>query len=265
MSEFPTTSLVDLSIQNIRLQSYLSHTNPQDYNIERGLFWEFKNGKAIYTDGGYNCILKGPGQNKFVDTIQEKIEKGKEVELLDVGCGTGRYLIDCKTQWTSRVRCSGITAHLYTRTYQNAPYETTKEALARLNIKIQLGDAQSLDKYYQPNQFDIITAVYVAQYLADPWALVESIHQVLKPDGIAFIHRFFHALTHDIGSGFSLSDSGRRSLFEYFTDNECYEVRNGSDLIYKKNNSKIESPLGYNLTSPASFGGNFRYQLLIDS
>lgn len=255
-------AVLDTDIQNIHQACFEYQAQGPTYNVERGLFGEFLNGIIIDAEGGYNYILRGPGKNTLIETITEKALGKNGADIIDIGCGAGRFLIDSVNNWPGSVRARGLTAFFYDKNYQINPKETTKEALARLSIEVKIGDAQRLTKYFSPEQFDIATAVYTAIYLVDPLALLTGIHSLLKFDGIGYIHRFFPFNEYDTHHGFSRVNPEDQAAFRaYFERDERFEIRNGFDLVYRKTKQDLKLPLTYKITTP-SLNNDFRYCFL---
>lgn len=247
--------------QNFLKRSFARQTRPQDYIVERGLFVECHDGVVINFEGGYNSILIGPGRQTLFGTIEEKIRLSGEVELLDVGCGTGRFLIDCASIWSGAIRCYGLTARHYSRAYRTSPPETTEDAIQRLGIDVRVGDAQRLADVYD-HQFDLITAVYVAQYLGDPWSLIKGVHQVLKLGGVAYINRFLPILQYNRQAVAGMSDREILDLYEYLKSDPRFEIRKGEDLVYQKLGSELNLPVAplYPVYDPNSLSDGIQYR-----
>lgn len=121
--------------------------------------------------------------------------------------------------------------------------ETTIEAIQRLGIDVKIGDAQRLADLYG-QQFDIITAVHVAQYLIDPWALVKGIHEILKVGGVVYIDSFLPAMMdYENKAVAGMSKEEERGLFDYLKSDRRFEVRGLSSLVYCKLDPKLNLPI----------------------
>lgn len=254
-------------IEAIQRQNFVDQSNPQDYTVERGLFAEYSNGVVIDTEGGYNFILTGPGSKSLVETIGEKVKSGGKARLLDVGCGTGRFLTDCASysDWSGLISCHGLTACLYNRIFRKVPFETTQEAIKRLGIEVKLGDAQKLASYYSPDQFDIVTAVKVSLYLADPWTLVKGIDYILKPGGVGYINYFFPILGRNNNTRLGLSNEELSALYTFFYKDKRFEIKCINDLVYKKTQAPLDIPIGYAapILETGDFPSRISYRFLI--
>lgn len=223
-------------------ESFAEQKREKDYIVDRGLFADYQNGRVIISDGGYNSILIGPGRQTLLETIKERIRRLGEIELLDVGCGTGRFLIDCASIWSGAIRCHGLTAYRYSRVYRTSPFETTEDAIRRLDIDVRVGDAQRLADVYE-QQFDLITAVRVAPYLGDPWSLIKGVHQVLKSGGVAYINRFLPIQQYNMQAVVGMSTQEVSDLYRYLGSDPRFEVRKVVDIVYQKLSPELNFPV----------------------
>lgn len=247
--------------------SFQSQCEPKDYIVERGLFVEYSNGVAIDL-GGYNFMVKGPGSKSLVETIDEKVQSVGQARLLDVGCGAGRFLTDCASRWSGLISLHGLTAYFYNRIFDKVSLETTQQAIDRLGIEVKRGDAQKLANHYSPNQFDIVTAVKVAPYLEDPWALVKGIDYVLKPGGVGYINHLFPLLSdpeYRNQTVAGLSDEELFALRLFFEEDGRFETRFGCNLVYKKTQDPLNIPIDYAvpILQTEDSSSRIRYRFLI--
>jgi len=119
------------------------------------------------------------GQTYGVSDLLEKAahQKDKPFSYLDIGMGDGAFLTEAAGLYPS-IRCHGIDTHLY------------NPQLLSKGIKVKIGDAQVLSRYYQPQQFDLATASNVASFLDDPVHLLLEGYKVLKSGGVLLINNF---------------------------------------------------------------------------
>ncbi len=185
-------SLVDLNAERQRAidSTFAQESENKGYVSWRGLLETFC---ASYPLGYIDTLPKFKGKDivQLGDDKVAELQDTRPYELLDVGCGTGRFLVDCFNRWSNQVKPSGITAYLYKIAFgpDNQPYDIS-ELINLYGIEITRGDAQRLTNYYPENHFDTVTAVHVTRYLADPWAMVREIHKILRPKGIGSIAAF---------------------------------------------------------------------------
>lgn len=154
------------------------------YEVKRGLTYESsQQGESPLKGLGYTQLLPLIDGENVIQIIESRAQTGQKVKIMDVGCGRGRFLIDCKIKWGDKVECTGVTAFPYHQA-------TTQEELQRLAIAIEIADAQSLPRNFAGEKFDIVVSTYTAIHVTDALAMLKGIYWILKPDGVALIHRF---------------------------------------------------------------------------
>ena len=202
----------------------------------------------VYIDGYANELPHWQGRG-LETIIARKINDLGRVTILDVGCGNGRFLIDCKEKWDERIECLGITAFPYhqvrhERSEDNVE-QPTEERLRRLGIRIaDYADAQFLDRYFTQESCDVVTCVYSARYMADSFALLTGIHKVLKKGGIAFINemRLMTATREDA----RLIIGHLQSQYGFFISPAEPPFRGCLyDLAFEKQTSQLHPPVVY--------------------
>jgi 2-polyprenyl-3-methyl-5-hydroxy-6-metoxy-1,4-benzoquinol methylase len=93
------------------------------------------------------------------------------VRVLDVGCGFGESL--------GYHRARGCDAHGV-----EADRNILRVAQRHgLNVKVGLFDASN----YEPASFDVVTLDQVIEHVAEPLAVLQGVHRVLKPGGMAVL------------------------------------------------------------------------------
>ena len=92
--------------------------------------------------------------------------------ILDVGCGTGSFLL-----------CMHRLGWQTAGTEVSAAYRYTD--LARQGVHIQKGDLPLCS--FPPKSFDVVTLWHVFEHLADPTAYLKKIHEILGADGALVI------------------------------------------------------------------------------
>jgi SAM-dependent methyltransferase len=162
------------TVRRIREKSFGLAQQRHEYYVRRGLYKSDGGGE------GYLDVLPKWEGMQLDELIEQRIKLGKEpVMILDIGCGRGKFLRDCVEKWGDEVQCEGITSY---------PYHSEYPANDKITIKE--GDAQRLTNFFPRNKYDIVTAVFIVEYVSDPWITLKRIYEVLKPGGIGLINRF---------------------------------------------------------------------------
>lgn len=186
-----TETLVSQSqIEAAKSQSFAMQQTDLGYEVARGITKRIRNGHKVES---YRDLLPLIDGQTVEGLINCKIQEFGEITLLDVGCGNGRFLIECKLTWQDKINCVGLTAYPYFRyrleRKKGEVEPKTEEDLNKFGITIiEDADAQSLPQYFPSENFDIVACANTARYLADPLALIVGIHKILKVGGTAFIN-----------------------------------------------------------------------------
>lgn len=231
-----------LSLKDIRVARKINFHNeqsPHAYPVFRSLTSKYLTSEAgtrakHLVDGYVETLPAFEGRN-LIQLIDEKLESSPKARLLDVGCGQGRFLIDCRRKWGVRVDCSGISAYSYHR-------NKTEQRLGELGIDVKVGDAQSLLRHFSPESFDMVTSVWTARYMADPMAFLKGVYRILRPGGIALIHQFpFFAAEFPSVLKSQLRLKYGMQIAPAYPDMEYIE----EDIAFRKTCQKLHLPLGY--------------------
>lgn len=95
-----------------------------------------------------------------------------EGKLLDFGCGNGRYLAELREYgW----QVFGM----------DASEQAARFGKEKYDLDIAVG--QMPDQDFPPNYFDVVTLWHSLEHLHRPIEVLESIHRVLKPDGLLVV------------------------------------------------------------------------------
>lgn len=113
----------------------------------------------------------------LVDGLKEKLERG--IEVLDVGCGSGRALITLalrypKSRFTGYDLCEPAVAAA--RNYAKA------EGVTNVTFK-----AVDVSQFNDVEKFDLIFTFDAVHDQAKPDVVLKNIHRALKPDGLYFM------------------------------------------------------------------------------
>lgn len=173
--------------------------------------------------------------------VENIIARKGSTRILDVGCGQGRFLVDCKFSWGKNVECVGINGYAY---HQIGPDLSLKRQLSASEVIIRTDvDAQSLSRSFPPNSFDLITAVRIAEYLADPFALIKGIHRLLRCGGVGLVH-YFPLTIKPLRDAEKFADY-LQSLGFTIRFNAHDALRLFADLGFVKNSQQLRLPLTY--------------------
>ncbi|MBU0699941.1 methyltransferase domain-containing protein [bacterium] len=97
---------------------------------------------------------------------------GKELNILEVGCGNGATLIELKRNGIAK-EIIGI------ELYENA-LSNSKHLLDRIII----GNIEDIELDFDEHYFDVIIFADVLEHLLDPYTIIKKIKKYLKPSGI---------------------------------------------------------------------------------
>lgn len=129
-----------------------------------------------------------------------KREKGSSGNLLDVGCGSGIFLLIAEKAGFSVQGCDIQQEHI---------------AFAKqfLGFRVQLGDVESLE--FKEGQYDFITLWDVIEHLRRPNTVIQKLYNFMKDDGLLFIvtpnYNFsFYVMFHPVWRRLQRALVGRR-------------------------------------------------------
>ena len=160
----------------------LVYVNPRIDAAARNAYYEFKNPvdfEFVHAWFVNNADLQRATWQRFLRVIQRYCLTGR---LLDVGCGTGSFLIEAQN--------SGYTV----LGQEVAPY-FVKFCRAQHGLTVYEGDLGTLT--LDPASFDCVTAFDVIEHHPNPRQMLRQIRRLLKPGGVIVIS------THDIGNFFA--------------------------------------------------------------
>lgn len=209
-------------MKKVREIAFCDEQGTKPYVVSRGVE-PTATDRPPWTTYGYRQALLGLDGLDVMEFIQRVIDTKGRARVLDAGCGSGRFLWECKqgyrrhsdgvvvTGWQDQVECFGMTAFMYDFSIKSH----------NAGVQIEVGDAQNLSGLYHGQSFDVITAVHVAHHVADPWALIYGMYEKLAAGGGCFIR----------GMPFNLVEGEDARLSNYLRENYGAEVK---DPYYDK-------------------------------
>lgn len=116
-------------------------------------------------------------------TLEQLVCEKDLVQLLDIGCGSGRAL---QLPFTLRLSSWGkITRHGITAAEFRGPL---KRVFHKINgTHITLGDAHHLTDYFPKGTIDLVMSHFALEYM-DQFMVLPKIVEVMAPGGFAFLH-----------------------------------------------------------------------------
>lgn len=108
--------------------------------------------------------------------IQNHSSPGKLIELLDIGCGSGRSV--SQFLLADEVHYTGIDLHLASVEYANKHYSNRQSQFLCLNAERLI----ELNK-----KFDVIVLSDVLEHVSSPGGLLTDVAKLLKHDGIVLV------------------------------------------------------------------------------
>jgi len=136
------------------------------------------------TAGNYTKAYETWKRNHNILTYFQKLikKKGKNIDILDIGCGNGYHLFALHSRFDlSNSRLTGIDMDELDLVYA----EKIKEELSIQNVQFQQADATNINL---PNDsYDLILCSEVLEHIPHPEECIAEIQRLLKPDGVAVI------------------------------------------------------------------------------
>lgn len=153
LETFPQPKIKDLG-NYYESEDYISHTDSKKSVVDK-----------LYQ------IVKGYTLNKKLKLINSF--KTDQKNLLDVGCGTGDFLLNCKTNgW----KVEGVEPN-------NNAKNLAKTKLAINQYSIVYTDLSEINS----KQFDVITLWHVLEHVPNLSAYISNLKLLLKPSGVLVI------------------------------------------------------------------------------
>lgn len=127
----------------------------------------------------------------FLDNLNIKSSSNNLIQLLDMGCGTGRNMVEFHNHFPGHL-IYGL----------EISYQAALIAKIKTNLPVIVADAENLP--FKNNCFDIIFSANILEYINNTSLFMKNINQVLCPSGyFAFLTTAFQFLygSHDIAVG----------------------------------------------------------------
>lgn len=175
----PTERVRPSDVKKARFLSFQKQQSGElTYEVDRGAFGydpDFAYKPSLPTF----CLAEGGKPVDYKMAIADSIRTGGKARVLDIGCGTGRFLRDLRKHWGEATDLVGISAFDWRS-------KRLRRKDAKKGINYLICDAQRLSRW-PPSGFDVVVSVRSMQYMADPIAVIKGAYHVLKPGGFAFL------------------------------------------------------------------------------
>ena len=188
-------------------------------------------------------LPKFQGKN-LLEIVDQKIisKNGSPVQILDIGCGEGKFLLDCKEKWGSNINCVGLSAFPYHEEEASLfPYDeelSFNSVLKEKGVDIKTGDVHRLYEFVPKNNFDIITSSTAFRYFAHPAVALKMIYQALRHDGICLINDF------SLSRNFRPYVDDLNKLYDYLKGTYGFEFHKKLwGLSFQKKSKKLNLPI----------------------
>lgn len=176
--------------------------------------------EKLYECDGYYW---GTEPADFLDQIAALRSPGKEITVLDIGCGEGKDAVYMASKGYS------VTAFDIT----NSGVNKTKRLAMERGVSV-IAFVDDINTFEIDQQFDIIYSTGTIQYLADDQkrAFFEKINQMTKPHGLHYFNVFvgkpFLALPPDWDREEKMWKTGE--LFSYYSD---WKIHSIDEIIFE--------------------------------
>ncbi len=118
-----------------------------------------------------------------------------------------------------------------------------------------LGDAHTLSKHFEPEQFDAVYSTSTFEHLAMPWKVAVELNKVMRTGGVAYICTHQALGMHDLPWDFwRFSDSAWNSLFNAYTGFKVVKTFLGGPMalvphIYWDHWTGYEGAVGFSVSA----------------
>lgn len=147
---------------------------------------------------GYLDVLPTFEGKDFLQIVNDDMKEQEmsghlqgKVKILDIGYGTGAFLLDCHEEWQDKVQLVGYGTDVYTKIPQKhlkAIIPRTDMDLKKAEIELIHGNVIDLRNKLGDNSIDFIVSSMALMYIHYPqWELIKKVYRVLKPNGVALL------------------------------------------------------------------------------
>lgn len=207
--------------------TFIHHFGSVSFNDKNNEYIKIleNNMKKFEEKWGFDTSYSNKIRFDLIENIKENC--AKNLNVLEIGCGTGATLLEIKNRYKN--------ANIY-------GIEINKNAckIAKNNCNLIVGNIEQIELSYQNDFFDYIILGDLLEHLNDPWKVLGNIRKYLKKDGflIASIPNIMHAsISKELIKGsFSYTNSGilDKTHLRFFTLKEIQKLFEGNNYSIKK-------------------------------
>lgn len=190
-----------------------------------------------YTEQPYTYPVPMNRNRIAFEVIGENLDGGA-INLLDIGCGGGNF---CLEAFKNGYNVTGIDQ-------SEKMISIAQERMKDSKANVQLIHSNILEANFRPNQFDVIVALGLIEYLEDEYKFWHNIHKWLKPGGI-FIADFRNRLFNMI----SISDYTKREI----KNNKALELIDEIEELYSSLDDEDVKNFFSRLLATSTYLNNF--------
>ncbi len=113
-------------------------------------------------------------------TFLRGIEAGKELNVLDVGAGSGNFLMEVGSELANRASLTHLDS-------DNAMNQLASAKYRNANMNATLVEESAGDATFQPGTFDVVVSINALYAIPEPEAVLEKCFTWLKPGGHLYV------------------------------------------------------------------------------
>lgn len=133
------------------------------------LYSEMYNIGYFSKDDGIMALKNMPEKRRIINKIANMVGDTKGKKILDIGCGTGEYLVAASENGFD---VTGIDVDKSITDYVSKEY-----GFNVINTLLKEGT-------FEENSFDVVVLSHVIEHLEDPNKIISTIYKILKPEGL---------------------------------------------------------------------------------